>query len=844
MAIPDFFQILFTGFAPHAHISLVNEANGTGNRQSPFRVDLKKRGFIAMTNPTVFRNPIKKRAYDMSIIDHFIGKRCLGKLSNSHQQNLQTSIDKLEPRLAFSCLAISEIVASNKLGIRDNDGDRSDWIEVRNECNDEQSLDGWYLTDRANRPTKWQFPDVTLPAHEQLVVFASGKDRTDPDSELHANFKLRRSGEYLALVDPTGAHRHTEFFPAYPQQREDISYGDHPEFNGLQPVFFAVPSPAQLNSGVSYRGVVEEVALSSPTGLKVAPFAVDLESNTPGATIIFTTDGSIPSLDNGIQVAADQSTSPSSHSLYIDSTLLIRAIAVKDGFLASKPSLASYLFVDDITSQSNTGAEDDGWPERWGAVPGDYAMATDIIESESNRDLDVAIRTSLESLPSISIALDTDELFGEHGIYSNPTQRGFEWERVAAVEFFDAESQETLSLSAGLRIHGDASRSLYETRKKSFRLHFRDQYDGKFSAPEFLGSDFSKLGNMDSLVLRANFHDGWQEIDAEGRAQYIRDEWYRETFREMGQLSASGMFVHLYLNGYYWGLYNLVERPDESFASRHLGGDESDWHIAKRDIDDPNTKARWENLLHVAAEVNSSDQSASDVAFDQLLGESDTVTEPLIDMINYIDYMILNIYGGTGDWPSKNWIAVDREGDGEGFKFLPWDAEISLHRGSPLNTNRTGVRTGVAEIYDHLKTNERFRDMFAERVLHHFSEGGALYVDQEKTEQLNDGLGDNRPAARYAEIAEEIETALVAESSRWGDQHRVGQSYKLTDWRAERDYLLSEYFPQRSSIVWQQLLDADLVDQAFQGDKVDTIPTLPISQANRLRSVSDASRKM
>ena len=122
-------------------------------------------------------------------------------------------------------LHISEFMASNKTGLLDSDGDSSDWIEIYNSGSAAVDLVGWYLTDDATNPTKWQFPSVSLATDGYLVVFASDKDRIDPAAELHTNFKLSASGEYLALVRPDGSTVEHHYSPSFPRQVADVSYG-------------------------------------------------------------------------------------------------------------------------------------------------------------------------------------------------------------------------------------------------------------------------------------------------------------------------------------------------------------------------------------------------------------------------------------------------------------------------------------------------------------------------------------------------------------------------------------------------------------------------------------------
>ena len=120
---------------------------------------------------------------------------------------------------------INEFMAANQTGIDDENGDGSDWIELRNASGAAVNLAGWTLTDTAAVPAMWAFPAVNLPANGYLVVFASGKNRAVAGRELHTNFKLSSSGEYLGLFPPGSAVPASEFAPVFPQQVTDVSYG-------------------------------------------------------------------------------------------------------------------------------------------------------------------------------------------------------------------------------------------------------------------------------------------------------------------------------------------------------------------------------------------------------------------------------------------------------------------------------------------------------------------------------------------------------------------------------------------------------------------------------------------
>ena len=123
-------------------------------------------------------------------------------------------------------VVISEFVASNSTTLEDEDGEPSDWIEIHNELTEPLNLENFGLSDDADDLAKWSFPAVTIPGKGYLVVFASGKDRSPTNGDqLHTNFRLAGTGEFLALVKPDGESLNSVFSPAYPPQRVDIAYG-------------------------------------------------------------------------------------------------------------------------------------------------------------------------------------------------------------------------------------------------------------------------------------------------------------------------------------------------------------------------------------------------------------------------------------------------------------------------------------------------------------------------------------------------------------------------------------------------------------------------------------------
>ena len=120
-----------------------------------------------------------------------------------------------------SGVLINEFMASNGGCIYDDKGDNSDWIELYNPGITDVSLSGLGLSDDKTT-VKWAFPDVTLKAGGYMVVFASGKSKTDPAGVLHAGFKLSADGGGIYLVDASGKFLDQA---EYEEQAKNVSVG-------------------------------------------------------------------------------------------------------------------------------------------------------------------------------------------------------------------------------------------------------------------------------------------------------------------------------------------------------------------------------------------------------------------------------------------------------------------------------------------------------------------------------------------------------------------------------------------------------------------------------------------
>ena len=214
---------------------------------------------------------------------------------------------------------ISEFMAANRTGLQDGDGELSDWIEIFNPTASSVDLSSYFLSDDSSDLTKWSFPPLPLAPGKRTIIFASGKGATGPAGEIHTNFKLRAAGEYLALVAASGSTILQEFSPKYPALDQDFSYGILGGDLSTTRVFGS-PTPGQPND--ASIPPPSEVTFSLNSRTFSDPLNLSLATETTGASIYYTTDGSTPSTENGMLYTS---------AINLTSTSHLRAIAFKEG---------------------------------------------------------------------------------------------------------------------------------------------------------------------------------------------------------------------------------------------------------------------------------------------------------------------------------------------------------------------------------------------------------------------------------------------------------------------------------------------------------------------------------
>ncbi|MDG2385206.1 MAG: Ig-like domain-containing protein [Pirellulaceae bacterium] len=665
-----------------------------------------------------------------------------------------------------------------------------DWIEIQNLLDVDLDISGIYLTDDVAAPMKWEFPaGSVIPTGEFLVVFASGLDVVDPLLDerglLHANFKIGNQGEYLGLTNQSGTT--IDRFENPPEQLLDISYGRLDE----QPSYFAKPTPGEENLNARFDRM-NEVAVDPIHGFYDSPIQVTIASEDPTARIRYTLDGSEPTEDNG-----NDYTGPIS----ISSTTTLRATAWGNQSLPAPITTHSYLFLADIMRQSPSGDAPNGWPDR--PVRGqvfDYGMDPAIVNDPT---WGPQLSDALTQIPSVSIVLGQDDLTGKKGIYVNPTQDGRDWERPASVELVYPDGTRGFQIDAGLRIRGGFSRGGFNP-KHSFRLFFRDQYEGVLNFPLF---DSEGTDEFRAIDLRTAQNYAWSNdtFNDETRNSFLRDIFSRDLQREIGQPYTRGRYYHLYLNGQYWGLYQTEERPEASFAETYLGGEAADYDVIKASggtlqATDGELQP-WRDLWEIA---HRGFESLEDYFLIQGKNPdgSDNLNLPVhVQVDNVIDFAINYMFTGNQDMPTSlgnasanNFWAIRNPNTRDGWQFVAHDNEHNMlsARDDQTRDDPAGRAFGSFNpkyLHQQLDALPEYQLRFADRIQKHFFNGGA--VTRERAQALMQAR------------VEQINTAIVAESARWGDQHNEPPLTKDT-WRKEVDWLLNTFLGQRTQVVLNQ----------------------------------------
>ena len=338
----------------------------------------------------------------------------------------------------------------------------------------------------------------------------------------------------------------------------------------------------------------------------------------------------------------------------------------------------SYIFPAAVAAQPAAPA---GFPTVWDGTVNAQDIAADYAMSSVPGYTTAQIVSALSSLPSMSIVTSNANMLGPNGIYSNSENHVLEVP--GSVEYFNPLAGTTnWSGLAGISMYGGVGRDT-QYLKHGFQISF-DQSDG----PSYMNENIFGDGYLpDGMVLRQAFNDGWSWGGA--ATQFIIDQWTRDALTALGTQNTPGIWVQLFVNGQYWGLYNAVAHIDAAYAAYFFGGQKSDYDIYHFSSDgfevNYGSITPWDDLFNVASYGNvAGTGTASLTALENPTAYN--LISQYLNLPSFCDYIITNYYGANWDWDWHNYSAI--YSPTLGFVFQDWDGEGML-----LNANDTSTTT-------------------------------------------------------------------------------------------------------------------------------------------------------
>jgi hypothetical protein len=394
---------------------------------------------------------------------------------------------------------------------------------------------------------------------------------------------------------------------------------------------------------------------------------------------------------------------------------------------------------------------------------------------------------SLRSIPTVSVVMDDAHLFGPMGIHRGNNLMNRDLERPASLELLYPDGPKFagkpgFQIDAGAKIQGGATRWNKGTtgRKQSFGIKFSELYGpSRLRYPAMESSPLPEVtagakAELNRLILRASFNESLGTVfyprSQRENVVLARDEWGRASQIAMSGVGSHGTFVHLYLNGIYWGLYSLVERPDHHFSSIYFGGKDEQWFS-------------WKNKRGT---LNGSDARFRELRGPVVASGDIARIRGYLDTASYADWVLLTWYIGTAD---LQWYVGQRMEPAGPLRYYAWDLEDSWGLGPRAGL---GARIGGAPDsqqaifhgYDNVAAEEQFFQKMAASA-----EFRVELADRAWQHLARDGvLTEANARRRWSLLTAFIEEAVIAEYARWGDEGEPGRPINRDDhWYKARD---------------------------------------------------------
>ncbi len=660
--------------------------------------------------------------------------------------------------LAFSVLtamaANAQIVineyCANSTSFLDEYGDSNDWIELLNTSSADVNLDGWHLSDKADNLTKWTFPAVTIKAGEYLKIFASSKDLKEiaAGKFLHTNFNISSDGEAFFLSDASGKIIHQTDSIAVPN---DVSRGLSPDGNGSW-VFFAEPTPGAANTTKAFATAqTPQVRISPEGGVKTSAVTITLETdgNSP---IYYTLDCSVPTSKSM------KYTGP----ITVDTTTIIRAITFNDDMLPAQPATQSYIFGRRLRWVNR---DKQGKPitteQSWGGWGG-WGGGQQTTKVDPNKTLS---HSSTFDLPVVSLTTAPDNLWDYNtglivegpnaDLDATPRRANYynDWEKPIHVEIYK-DGEKIVDQDAGVQVAGAYSRM---NDQKSLSIHARSSYGKKYFDAKIF--DELDLTRFKAFTLRNSGNDFG--------GTHFRDAMITHLVAGTNIDIQAYQPAVVFLNGEYYGILNIREKINEHYIEEHYP------HVDHDKVD-----------LIVASDVTK-DMSAKEgdmKAYDALISyvESNDMStdacylyiKSVMDMDEYMEYMVSEIFGSNNDWPHNNVKMWKSKKAGGRWRWFLFDTDQCYSIWSDqsgddklavcLSEKDQHGNTWANKLFRNLAKNKQFKNELANR----FADRMNNEFLQKNINHLIDSLFDN------------ISTEIGSHNQRWGKGTNDGNGMK------------------------------------------------------------------
>lgn len=605
--------------------------------------------------------------------------------------------------LAASGVVINEICSKNTTAAA-SDGKFYDYVELYNSSSAAVSLSGWGLSDQEASPYAYQFPaGTTIGAGEYLVIWCGIDSKSGVDG---APFGLSKKGDTVLLTTADGKREDTVTAPPLD---DDTAYGRVPDGSDTLAVISALSAGKSNPKDAVTQLTVDAPTFSKGSGFYNAGFDLTLSAKS-GCTIYYTTDGSDPTTasaqySGAIKVydktseanvfaaktgIADSYTPPTDP---VDKAMIVRAIAVDGQGNVSKIATNSYFI---------------------GYSDGDYAMNMRVLslvtDPENLFNYETGIYVQGKVRDDWRNGPDYDPMTESYFQPANYTQKGREWERPADLTVFES-GEATYSVPVGIRIHGGATRS---HAQKSLNLYARSDYGATKIEYDFFDGRLRSqatgeaITSFDSMTLR----NGGNDNDLK-----LRDRLNQElmTGRDCAVLAQTECVV--FIDGEFWGLYNLMEKPSAEYISDHYG-----------------VKEKQVCRIKIGELSDGSEQGLADYeAFTEWAENADYTADgiyekftSLVDPKSFADMMAAEVIVANTDfgdnnyslWKTESVSADNPYADGR-WRFILFDTEYGQGLYGSSNANSSILqslrqkRGWISKLFYGLMDNvPEFRDLF------------------------------------------------------------------------------------------------------------------------------------